>query len=143
MKDIVVLGAGLGGLSAAIHCARKDYNVTVYEKSSNIGGKASPIYSDGYTFDPGPSIITVIDVYRELFESFDENIDEYISFKPLDPIFSLTHENGDSFRIPFGREKVLNYLYKNFPEDKDGIERLLDYGERIDRFSLKIKLCKT
>ncbi|RYD19511.1 MAG: FAD-dependent oxidoreductase, partial [Verrucomicrobiaceae bacterium] len=57
-KHVIVLGAGLGGISAAISLAQEGYRVTIHEKNGRIGGKLNVLVKDGYTFDLGPSILT-------------------------------------------------------------------------------------
>ncbi len=68
-KKIAILGAGLGGLSAAIHLATKGYKVEIFEKNSDSGGKLSQFEQDGFRFDTGPSVLTmpnsIIDTYSD------------------------------------------------------------------------------
>ena len=60
MKQVLVLGAGIGGLSAAIHLAAKGHRVTVLEKNPSVGGKMSEVRAEGFRFDTGPSVMTMI-----------------------------------------------------------------------------------
>ena len=57
MKQIVVIGAGLGGISAAAHLASAGHRVTILDKNAHIGGKLNELKKDGFTFDLGPSIL--------------------------------------------------------------------------------------
>ena len=60
MKNIAVIGGGLGGLSAAITLAKEPHlNVTLYEKNEHLGGKLNQLHQDGFRFDLGPSILTL------------------------------------------------------------------------------------
>ncbi len=56
-KNVIVIGSGLGGISAAISLAQEGYSVTIHEKNPQIGGKLNVLKAQGYTFDLGPSIL--------------------------------------------------------------------------------------
>ena len=66
-RRVIVIGAGLGGLAAAIHLLRQDLDVTVLERQPDIGGRASRLAGGGYTFDMGPAMITMPSVLEGLF----------------------------------------------------------------------------
>ncbi len=67
MARVAVIGAGMGGLAAAARLAHAGHAVTVYEQAATHGGKLGTVCRDGYTFDTGPSLLTLPHVYRELF----------------------------------------------------------------------------
>ena len=79
-KKICVIGAGLGGLSAAIRLANNGFDVDLYEQNSTPGGKAGEIKEMGYRFDTGPSLLTMPQVMKDLFSECDENIDDYLKY---------------------------------------------------------------
>lgn len=81
---VAVVGSGLGGLSAAIRLASAGYSVDVFEQRDRPGGKADVLKLGDYRFDRGPSLLTMPFVFEELFASAGENMDEYLSFTPLD-----------------------------------------------------------
>ncbi|WP_455381815.1 phytoene desaturase family protein [Salinispira pacifica] len=85
-RRVAVVGAGLGGLSAAVHLARRGFSVTLYEQSDAPGGKAGSKRIEGYRFDTGPSLVTMTDVFRELFLEAGRDPEDYLSFVPLDVI---------------------------------------------------------
>lgn len=85
-KKICIIGAGLGGLSAAIRLANKGYEVDLYEQNDLVGGKAGEINEQGYRFDTGPSLLTMPNVIKELFDECGVNIDDYITINKLDII---------------------------------------------------------
>jgi diapolycopene oxygenase len=66
-KKVIVIGAGLGGLSAAISLRQEGYDVTIHEKNAQIGGKLNLLKERGYTFDLGPSIFTLPHIFARLF----------------------------------------------------------------------------
>jgi len=85
-RPVTILGAGLGGLSAAIHLAAKGYRVTVLEQNSAVGGKMSEIRSDGFRWDTGPSVITMRGVFDDLFSAAGRRLDDYLTLLPVEPL---------------------------------------------------------
>lgn len=83
-KHIVVVGAGLGGLAAAARLAHMGFKVTVMEQQCSIGGKLQRIHQNGYSFDRGPSTITMRFAFEQLFESCGRRMDEYVQFQELE-----------------------------------------------------------
>ena len=87
MTKVVVIGGGFGGLSAAIELANKGFEVDLLDPESELGGKVARIEDNyGNSFDCGPTVITLKDVFSNLFTKSDENIDEYVKFNKLDVI---------------------------------------------------------
>jgi diapolycopene oxygenase len=84
-KHVIILGAGLGGISAAISLAQAGYRVTIHEKNDKIGGKLNVLTLDGYTFDLGPSILTLPHLFERLFERSGRKMSDYIPIRPLRP----------------------------------------------------------
>lgn len=122
--NVVIVGAGFGGLSAAALLAREGYKVTVLEKNESPGGRASVYSENGYTFDMGPSWYLMPDVYENFFAEFGKKPEDLFELKRLDP----------SYRIFFGDTKVVDIAsdleenYKLFDafEEKGG-EKLKEY----------------
>lgn len=82
-KSIIVIGGGLGGLSAAISLAQKGYPVSLYEKNDHIGGKVNRLEQDGFGFDLGPSILTMPHIFDKLFRGSGKRMEEYVPIKRL------------------------------------------------------------
>ena len=83
---IIVLGAGIGGLSAAAFLAKNGFQVNVIEKNPLPGGKAGQLKMDGYVFDTGPSLLTLPEWIDELFDDCGKNPRDYFNYKKLDKI---------------------------------------------------------
>ena len=81
-----MIGAGVGGLSAAIHARLLGFDVQVIEKQAHVGGKAAGFESNGYRFDPGPSIIILPQIYEAVFRAAGRQMSDYLVFDRLDPI---------------------------------------------------------
>lgn len=97
MKTISVIGAGIGGLVSAILLSRKGYDVTVFEKNENTGGKMNQIYLDKFRFDIGPSLITMPFVFEEFFKDIGRNPEDYFNFKKLEINCRYFYPDGTIF----------------------------------------------
>ena len=93
-KRVIVIGAGLGGLSAAISLAQEGYAVTIHEKNARIGGKLNVLKERGYSFDLGPSILTLPHIFGRLFERSGKKISDYIPIRQLRPHWRNFFEDG-------------------------------------------------
>jgi len=91
---VAVIGAGLGGISAAISLRAAGYEVEIFEKNEQIGGKLNVMEKDGFTFDLGPSIFTLPQYFRELFERAGKNMDDYVQLDPVTPHWRNFFEDG-------------------------------------------------
>lgn len=89
MKKIIVVGAGVAGLSAAVRLQKLGYEVHLYEKERQPGGKMNQIKQEGFTFDLGPTIVMMPDIYREIFEFCGEDPDAYIPMEKVEPMLEL------------------------------------------------------
>ncbi|HMT00879.1 MAG TPA: phytoene desaturase family protein [Candidatus Absconditabacterales bacterium] len=95
MKKIGVIGAGFGGLAAAIVLAQKGYQVTILEKNNRCGGRANLLEHGGYRFDMGPSWYLMPDVFEQFFKDIGENIHDHLDLKKLDPNYTIFFKDLD------------------------------------------------
>lgn len=89
MEKIVIIGGGIGGLSSAIYLARAGYEVSLYEKNENVGGRASLLEVDGYRFDMGPSRYLMPDVFEDFYKKVGENVEEQLELMKLTPSYRI------------------------------------------------------
>lgn len=99
MKKIVVIGAGLGGMSAAISLRAKGYEVEVYEKNAQIGGKLNLMEKEGFSFDLGPSIFTLPQLFESLFERAGKKMEDYVELQRVVPHWRNFFEDGLSIDL--------------------------------------------
>jgi len=97
MQKVIVIGSGIGGLSAAIRLANKGFEVIVYESNSDVGGKLSEIQLGQYRFDAGPSLFTMPSLLEELFASCNKKLSDYFEYQQLEIITHYFYENGVHF----------------------------------------------
>ena len=84
MKALVI-GAGFGGIAAALRLRAKGYQVTLVDRCSQIGGRAQVFERHGFRHDAGPTVITAPFLFDELFELFGERFSDHVTLVPLTP----------------------------------------------------------
>jgi phytoene desaturase len=129
IKRAIVIGAGLGGLAAALRLQALKYETTVLEKNEQLGGRACVFYRQGYTFDAGPSVITAPFLIDELFDLFGESRAERIELKPLSPWYRFQSLNG--FRLDYNGdpEAMSESIGVISPPDTGGFNKLLQVSK--------------
>ena len=85
----IVIGGGFGGLAAAMRLLAKGYKVFVLEKNMELGGRGSCIMKSGHRFDLGPTIVTLPNMFRELWQFCGRNFDDYVDLKPLNEFYKI------------------------------------------------------
>lgn len=125
-KKVIIVGAGVAGLSSAIRLKVEGYDVEIIEKESIAGGKMNIIEKDGFRFDLGPTIVMMPDLYREIFEIAGKNPDDYIPMTRLDPMYRSYFDNGtDYIDISSDLVQLTKTLEAIDPEDTAGFLRYL------------------
>ncbi len=124
----IVVGSGLGGLSAAIRLRAMGYQVTVIEALDQLGGRARVFRDDGFTFDAGPTVVTAPYLFDELFELVGRRREDYVEFVPVDP---FEFHDGGRFDYVGEEERILNQIRDFNPKDVDGYLRMVEHMRRI------------
>ncbi len=96
-KKAVVIGAGLGGLATACRLAHRGWSVTVLERASQPGGKMNRLKRDGFTFDTGPSLITMPWVFESFFRDVGCELRDHIELMPVHPLARYYFEDTAPF----------------------------------------------
>ena len=122
----IVIGAGLGGLAAAMRLGAKGYRVTVIDRLDVPGGRGSAIWQDGHRFDLGPTIVTVPQLYRELWADCGRDFDADVTLKPLDPFYEIRWPDGTKFVAQGDTGKLRAEVAKLSPGDVAGFDRFLE-----------------
>jgi phytoene desaturase len=125
-----VIGAGFGGLAAAIRLQGAGIPTVLFERHDRAGGRASVFEQDGHTFDMGPTVITVPECLEELYELADQKLSDHIELLPIDPFYRLQWLDGDSFDYGTDMDRMLAQIEKRDPRDKSGYQRFLDYSRK-------------
>ena len=126
-KKVIVIGSGLGGLSAAISLAQEGYEVTIHEKNPKIGGKLNVLKAEGYTFDLGPSILTLPHIFERLFERSGKKMSDYIPIRTLRPHWRNFFEDGKVVDLD-PDPAIMAAEARKVGEDPANVERFLKYS---------------
>ena len=128
-EDIVIVGSGFAGLSTACYLADAGANVTVLEKNEQLGGRASRLEKDGFTFDMGPSWYLMPDVFERFFGHFGKSPDDYYSLSRLDPHYRIFFKDGDQVDLVPDVE-ANKELFEQYEQGAgEALERYLDKSE--------------
>ena len=130
-KKVIVVGAGLGGLTAAIKAANAGFEVQVYEKNEHPGGKAGSVNLDGFRFDTGPSLLTMPFVIQQLFKDCGRNIDDYLKLKPLDQSCKYFYPDGTVINAYRDKTKFAAEVEAKTSVKAADVHRFLDYSKKI------------
>lgn len=128
---VAIIGAGVGGLAAGIRLAAQGCQVFVFERNRCAGGKLNIIQADGWTFDTGPSLLTMPDVARELFAVTGASLDDELDLLPLDPICRYTYPDGIVFDASADMERMMAAMEEFSGRDAANFPKFLDYGRRV------------
>ena len=96
---VVVVGAGLGGLSAALGLAAAGREVTVVEREPVPGGRAGLLAVDGYSFDTGPTVLTMPELIAETLAQVGEELDDWLDLRPVDPAYRAHFPDGSTLDV--------------------------------------------
>lgn len=105
-KKVIVIGAGVGGLSVAALLAKKGYEVKILEKNNDIGGRAGVFKENGFTFDMGPTWYLMPDIFENYYAEFGKKPEDFMNLQRLDPSYRIFFEKGDIVDIPAAKEKI-------------------------------------
>ena len=133
MAKISVIGAGIGGMSAAARLARQGHDVTIYENSDRSGGKCRTEWFGDYGFDTGPSLLTLPAVYRDLFLKTGKRLEHILELTPVDPAFSYHFNDGKSVTFPnLSNPKTYLEIEKSFGSAaSDGWKKIINRAEKM------------
>lgn len=130
-KKVAVIGAGLGGLSAAIRLAHAGYAVDLYDQQSIVGGKAGTKTERGFRFDTGPSLLTMTPVFRQLFEEVEQRLEDHLDFLPLAPICHYFYPDRTILYSFSDSERFAGEIEAKTLDSGRALEDYLAYAERI------------
>ena len=128
----IVIGAGLGGLSAAMRLGAKGYRVTVLDRLDTPGGRGSALWRNGHRFDLGPTIVTVPQVFRELWSACGRDFDADVDLRALDPFYEIRWPDGSTFEMSGDTARVEAEIARLSPADAGAYRRFLKDAE--DRY---------
>ena len=130
MKAIVI-GAGFGGIAAALRLRAKGYDVSLIDRCSGLGGRAQVFERDGFKHDAGPTVITAPFLFEELFTLFGEKFEDHVQLVPLTPWYRFHFSDNTQFDYGGTLDETLAEIARIEPADCDGYRNLLVQSEKI------------
>jgi phytoene desaturase len=121
----VVIGAGLGGLSTAIHLARQGWQVDIIERNTRSGGRMNVIEQDGFRIDMGPTMLMMPEVIEKTFEACGRDIKDYLQMQRLTPAYTMVWPDGAKFAMGGSVAEMEESVRRFAPEDSARFPALL------------------
>ena len=126
----IVIGTGFGGLAAAIRLSVKGYRVQMLEKLDAPGGRAYVHKQDGFTFDAGPTIITLPHLIEELFTLCGQQMKDHVDLRLMAPFYRIRFDDGTHFDYSNDDKAMLDQIESISPEDVQGFKNLMKASEQ-------------
>jgi phytoene desaturase len=136
-KSVIVIGAGIGGITAAIHLAKSGLHVTVLEKSSHPGGRCDRLSRDGHLFDTGPTLFVMPLLYEAEFRALGTSMHEQLDLQRVDPTYELVFDDGTQLSLTSDMQSMWEQLERMEPGSFHGFLRYLHEGQRHYRLTLE------
>ncbi len=130
-KKAIIIGSGVGGMAIAIRLAVQGFEVQVYEKNDQPGGKLSAFKKDGFLFDAGPSLFTQPKNIEELFALAQEPIEAYFSYQPVNIACKYFYENGKIVQAYTNAKLFAQELKEQLNESPEKVIAYLKESEKI------------
>ncbi|MDX1651760.1 MAG: FAD-dependent oxidoreductase, partial [Brumimicrobium sp.] len=126
---IAVIGAGIGGLGAAVRFANLGHEVTVFEANDHVGGKINNLQLGEYRWDMGPSVFTGPEYVKELYELCGEDFNSF-RYSKLKNSFNYFFPDGTHFSLPANKEELLDVFENELGENRKTVEKYLEKANK-------------
>ena len=137
-ERVVIVGAGLAGLSAALRLAGAGREVTVVERESIPGGRAGLIEDSGYRFDTGPTVLTMPDLIADAFDCVGENMSDWLQLDPIDPLYRAFYPDGSQLDVKAEPQAMAEEIRRVIgPEEAAGYLKYVDFVSDLYRYEMK------
>ena len=127
----IVIGAGFGGIAAALRLRARGYSVRLIDRADRLGGRAQVFERNGFRHDAGPTVITAPFLFDELFSLFGAHREDYVNFVPLDPWYRFQFADGETFDYGGDLEATLAEIRRLSPADVEGYRSLVAASRAI------------
>jgi phytoene desaturase len=135
---VVVVGAGLAGLSAALRLAGAGRSVTVLEREDVPGGRAGLLTDGGYSFDTGPSVLTMPDLIADAFDCVGESMADWLDLRPVSPIYRAEFHDGSALDVHASPEATAEEIRTTCgPGEAAGYLRYVEFVSRLYRLEMR------
>ena len=141
-ENVVIVGAGLGGLSAAMHLAAAGRTVTVLEREAIPGGRAGrlsvPTADGSFEFDTGPTVLTMPDLIADCFNALGENMSDWLTLEPVKPLYRSFYPDGSVLDVHSNTDEMTEEIRNVIgPDEAAGYRRYVDFVTELYRYEMK------
>lgn len=137
MKKVIIIGSGFSSLAASCYLAKKGYEVIIYEKNEEIGGRARQLKINGFTFDMGPSWYWMPDVFERFFNDFGKSASDYYKLEKLNPAYTVCFGKNDYITIEDTLDKIKIEFEKIEKGSSIKLQKFID--DALDNYNIAIK----
>lgn len=135
---VVIVGAGLGGLSAALRLAGAGRRVTVLEREAVVGGRAGVLHDSGYTFDTGPTVLTMPELIADALDCVDESLDDWLDLRPVEPLYRAFYPDGSHLDVHADTEAMAAEISAVCgAQEAAGYRRFVDFISTLYRLQVR------
>ena len=135
---VVVVGAGLAGLSAALRLAGAGRKVTVVEREAVPGGRNGLLKKSGYSFDTGPSVLTMPDLISDALACVGEDIKDWLDLVPLKPLYRAFYHDGSQLDVHADTNQMQAEIAKSISsKEAEGYARYVEFVTKLYKYEMK------
>jgi len=135
-KSVVIIGAGIGGITTAVYLAKNGYDVNVYEKNSSPGGRCSQMIRDGHRFDLGATMLLMPGIYKDVFSSLGVDFNKNGDITPLESLYRIYFDDGETLSFTTDEKKMESQLEKIEAGSFKKSQRYISEGYELFRIAL-------
>jgi phytoene desaturase len=131
---VIVVGAGLGGLSAAAHLIGAGHDVTIVERDAIPGGRAGMLFEQGFRLDNGPTVLTMPNLLEDAFNAAGAEMKDFVTINPVDPMYRAVYADGSTLFVRHGREAMTEEIRRfSGAKDAEAFGRFCTWLEQLYR----------
>ena len=137
-ENVVIVGAGLAGLSTALRLAGKGRKVTVIERESVPGGRNGLLVKQGFNFDTGPSVLTMPDLIADAFDCVGENMHDWLDLQPVSPLYRAYYHDGSKLDVHANPEQMAQEIREVIgPDEASGYLKYVNFVSKLYQYEMK------
>jgi len=134
---VVVVGAGYAGLSAALRLAGAGRKVTIIERESVPGGRSGLLQRDGYSFDTGPSVLTMPSLINDAFNSVGEELKDWVDLMPLKPLYRAFYDDGSQIDVHANTQEMEAEIARTVSSaEAAGYRRYVEFVTKLYKYEM-------
>ncbi len=130
-QKITIIGSGFASLSASCYLAKEGYDITIFEKNAEVGGRARQLKKEGFTFDIGPTWYWMPDVFERFFTDFGKKPEDFYTLEKLNPAYRVYFEKGHFIDIEDNLDKIYSAFEKEEPGSSKPLKKFITEALRF------------